>query len=76
MNTEPLSVFTVEACRMLRRCEGLIATAGFYAEASTIREQRIRIERCSVESVDEGNPDHGEYSPKTIKAAVDDAMKD
>ena len=76
MNIEPLSSFTIEACRMLRRCEGLVASSGFYAEASAIREQRQRIERCSVGSVDDGEPDHGEYSPKTIKAAVDEAMKD
>lgn len=66
----------IESCKMLRSSERLLASACFYSEASAIREQRERIERCSVQSVDDGEPDHGEYSPKTIKAAVDEAMKD
>ena len=50
--------------------------ACFYSEASAIREQRERIERCSVQSVDDMNPDHGEYSPRTIGAATDEAMEE
>lgn len=69
-------VAAIEACKMLRSCERLLASACFYSEASAIREQRERVERCSVQSVDDMKPDHGEYSPKTIAAAVDRAMKE
>lgn len=74
--TDPASTAAVEACKMLRSSERLLASACFYSEASAIREQRERIERCSVQSVDDMRPDHGEYSPRTIGAATDEAVKE
>lgn len=72
--TDTASTAAIEACKMLRSSERLLASACFYSEASAIRAQRERIERCSVQSVDDMKPDHAEYSPRTIGTATDEAM--
>lgn len=62
----------INAVWQLRSAERLLASCGFYAEASEIRTQRMRVEKCSVTSVEELNPDHGDYSPKTIGKQADE----
>ncbi len=57
---------------LLRQAERLAASAGFYGETENIRKERQRIERCSVQSVDDLAPDHGDYSPRTIGKLADD----
>ena len=74
--TDTASTAAIEACKMLRSSERLLASACFYSEAAAIREQRERVEQCSVQSVDDMKPDHGEYSPRTIGTATDEAMED
>ena len=76
MGDEPkASVAAIRACVMLRTVERLLASSGFYAQANAIREQRGQVEKCSVVSVDELNPDHGIYTPSTIGKAVDTAQE-
>jgi hypothetical protein len=61
-----------QAVWKLRSAERLLASSGFYAEADAIRKERQRVERCSATSVEELNPDHGDYSPATIGKIADE----
>lgn len=72
VNPQP-SEAAVRACHMLRQAERLLAASGFYAEANALREQRVRVEKCSVESVNDLKPDHGAYTPSTIGKLVDES---
>lgn len=63
---------TIRACKKIRMCERLLASAGFYEQAGRIRDQREEVERCSVESVRSLRPqDAKAYQPKTIGQEVD-----
>ncbi len=62
----------ISAVRMLKECESLLASGKFYTQASQIQTIRGDIERCSVTSVENGRPDDGKYSPRTIGQAVED----
>lgn len=69
-NTQAIDA-AINAVWQLRSAERLLASSGFYSEAASVREQRERVERCSVSSVEELSPDHGNYSPRTIGAEAD-----
>lgn len=60
------------AVLQLRSAERLLASAGFYSEASEIRKQRQQVEKCSVSSVEELTPDHGDYAPRCIGNVADE----
>lgn len=60
------------ACRALKRSESLLAQAGFYESAASVRKEREQIEECTVESVEKGRPATGEYKPRTIKDVAHD----
>lgn len=61
----------VRAVLSLRVAERLLASSGFYGEADRIRQERIKIEKCSTTSVESLIPDHGEYAPETIGKVAD-----
>lgn len=62
---------TIRAVWMIKECESLLASAAFYGAAHQLQQIRDDVSRCSVTSVEEGKPDDGKYSPRTIGQAAE-----